>query len=55
MHVAIQDSMGWEDYHLHQFDMEDPTTGDKVRVGIPDEDGFAGYEIIPGVPLHKGT
>lgn len=48
LHVAIQDAMGWEDYHLHQFNMEDPITGNDVRVGIPDEDCFDGYEIIPG-------
>ena len=24
LHVALQDAMGWEDYHLHQFDMTDP-------------------------------
>lgn len=48
LHVAIQDSMGWEDYHLHQFDMADPKTGEKVSIGIPDEDGIANYPIIPG-------
>lgn len=48
LHVAIQDAMGWEDDHLHQFDMKDPTTGDKVQIGIPYESSFAGCEIIPG-------
>lgn len=48
LHVAIQDSLGWEDYHLHQFEVLDPKTGGKISIGIPDEDGFSGYEIISG-------
>ena len=38
LHVAIQDAMGWEDYHLHKFKMVDPSTGSEVSIGIPDED-----------------
>ena len=38
MHVAIQDAMGWLDYHLHEFEFLDPRTGRRVRIGIPDED-----------------
>ena len=38
LHVAIQDSMGWADYHLHLFEIKDPATGIKVEIGIPDED-----------------
>lgn len=48
LHVAIQNSMGWEDYHLHEFGIKNPKTGDKVTIGIPYDDGFADYEIIPG-------
>jgi len=46
LHVAIQDAMGWSDYHLHEFEMVDPSTGLKVNIGIPDEDfgGIWGYE-----------
>lgn len=45
MHVAIQDAMGWDDYHLHQFEIINPKTMWKDIIGIPDE-----YEkdIIPG-------
>ena len=42
LHVAIQDAMGWEDYHLHEFELVDPSTGMKMEIGIPDE------EILPG-------
>jgi len=38
LHVAIQDSMGWADYHLHEFRMIDPSTGKEVFIGMPDED-----------------
>lgn len=37
LHVAIQDSMGWKDCHLHEFQLKSPKTGDQVRIGIPDE------------------
>ena len=49
LHVAIQDAMGWEDRHLHQFTLDDPATGERVRLGIPDDSGFYGVsEVMPG-------
>ncbi len=54
LHVAIQDSMGWLDYHLHQFTMPDPLTLDSVTFGIPDENSIVGDPaVIPGreVPI----
>lgn len=45
LHVAIQDSMGWLDYHLHDFLIEDPASGESVRFGIPDE--FDELDIAP--------
>ena len=27
LHVAIQDAMGWKDYHLHEFTVVDSKTG----------------------------
>ena len=52
LHVAIQDSMGWLDCHLHQFDVPFPLTGENVRIGIPLEEEWpdqepmaAGWEI----------
>jgi hypothetical protein len=38
LHVAIQDAMGWRDYHLHEFRAVHPTTGKIMRLGIPDPD-----------------
>ncbi len=46
LHVAIQDAMGWADYHLHEFEVTDPSDGEKVRIGIPEEE-YRG-EVIPG-------
>ena len=40
LHVAIQDAMGWEDYHLHEFEVVSPSTGSKVSIGIPSEDSW---------------
>ena len=37
LHVAIQDAMGWLDYHLHEFEIVNPATGNTERMGIPDD------------------
>jgi len=36
LHVAIQDAMGWLDYHLHEFRILNPMTCLKESIGIPD-------------------
>jgi hypothetical protein len=38
LHVAIQDAMGWEDYHLHEFEFRDSDLQTPLRIGIPDDD-----------------
>ena len=47
LHVAIQDAMGWEDYHLHQFEIIDPSMEARVKIGIPSEIGLD-EETLPG-------
>lgn len=37
LHVAVQDAMGWQDYHLHEFQMRDPRDGGEVVVGLPND------------------
>jgi hypothetical protein len=37
LHVAIQNSMGWLDYHLHSFSLLPPRKRKPVLIGIPDE------------------
>src|SRR5262245_56392125 len=51
LHVAIQDAMGWLDYHLHEFELLDPSTGKVVRVGIPDDDFPDERPTTPGWAL----
>ena len=46
LHVAIQDAMGWLDYHLHEFEIPHPSTDLTVNIGIPDDE--FGREVIPG-------
>lgn len=52
LHVAIQDAMGWYDYHLHAFNIVNPQTGIKEQIGIPYEEILAyeefGEVILPG-------
>jgi hypothetical protein len=45
LHVAIQDAMGWLDYHLHEFQLR-ATDGRMLSFGIPDEDFDS--DILPG-------
>ncbi len=50
LHVAIQDSMGWSDCHLHQFEMFSPSIGMNIKIGILDEEGYD-MDIHPGWKL----
>lgn len=48
LHVAIQDAMGWLDYHLHVFRARN-ARGKLDEIGIPDEDAFVGDPVaLPG-------
>lgn len=56
LHVALQDSMGWLDYHLHLFRVTEPVTGEVVQIGIPDDDPLEGDEpILPGWGIPSTT
>ena len=46
LHVAIQDAMGWLDYHLHSFIPEKRSGLFKKPIGIPD--GPLDNENVPG-------
>jgi hypothetical protein len=49
LHVAIQDAMGWKDYHLHHFEIMGKGKRNEVHIGIPDFDGFPDLqEVYPG-------
>lgn len=53
LHVAIQDSMGWADYHLHDFRVKSPYTSDKrsLRIGIPSDDDYDEPTTLAGWDL----
>lgn len=38
LHVAITDAMGWWDYHLHEFELNDPFSREKTIIGMVDDD-----------------
>jgi len=48
LHVAIQDAMGWLDYHLHEFQVYDRRREQKVRIGIPDEEDYLEPPLVAG-------
>jgi len=50
LHVAIQDSMGWLDYHLHHFEIRKKNKSKEDHIGIPDLDGPSDMvqEVFPG-------
>ncbi len=53
LHVAIQDAMGWEDAHLHEFTLRHPRSRNEERIGIPGDEFDEGPGCHPGwgVPL----
>lgn len=38
LHVAIQDAMGWCDYHLHQYEIVNPIIGEPEIISMPDDE-----------------
>jgi len=49
LHVAIQDSMGWDDSHLHHFEIRGKGKRKAAKIGIPDFDGTGDLEeVYPG-------
>ena len=47
LHVAIQDAMGWLDYHLHAFRIYKKHTDEMIEIGIPG-DKMDDDKILPG-------
>ena len=48
LHVAIQDAMGWQDCHLHEFTVMHPERKHIEQIGIPDEDFPEERPTLPG-------
>jgi len=61
LHVAIQDAMGWQDRHLHEFTLLDSQAGQMTRIGIPDDESpsqrtcSAGWEVPMARYLEPGS
>jgi hypothetical protein len=55
LHVAIQDAMGWLDYHLHAFEITNPATRQRDTIGVPDEDWQDEFPTLPGWRIPIGT
>ena len=47
LHNAIQAVMDWDDYHLHEFEVLNPKTGEPERIGPKGDD----FEDFSGEPL----
>ena len=49
LHVAIQDAMGWKDYHLHHFEIKAKHKRQADLIGITDFSGSGDLpEVFPG-------
>jgi hypothetical protein len=48
LHVAIQDSMGWSDSHLHEFRLKNPATGETDVIGVPGDQFEGDPEVHAG-------
>jgi hypothetical protein len=47
LHVALQNAMGWQDYHLHRFEVLSLLSGLKTTIGIPYEGSKWHKSILP--------
>lgn len=52
LHVAIQDSMGWLDYHLHAFRFPETDGKRPMEIGLPDEESH--HPVLPGWEVSIG-
>lgn len=54
LHVAIQDAMGWLDYHLHVFHIVPPGKRKSIEIGIPPDEIYE-IETLPGweIPISQ--
>jgi hypothetical protein len=47
LHIAIQDAMGWLDYHLHAFRFRSKHKRNPIEIGIPIDD-YEDLKIVAG-------
>jgi hypothetical protein len=51
LHVAIQDAMGWQDCHMHEFIITAPGSNRELHIGIPFDDDPDEYRPLAGWEL----
>lgn len=55
LHVAVQDAMGWQDYHLHRFEIPDPLSGVRTTiVSFPTEASKGNSDLVSGWKVKMG-
>jgi hypothetical protein len=54
LHVGIQDSMGWLDYHLHAFRFGKRRSKINWEIGIPDDEGIGEIDTLPSWEVSIG-
>ena len=45
LHVAIQDAMGWQDCHLHEFTIRSPAADCAMVVGLPSDEDYDARQV----------
>jgi hypothetical protein len=48
LHVAVQDSMGWKDCHLHESEVAASPGEPHLLIGIPLDEPSSGPALVPG-------
>jgi hypothetical protein len=55
LHVAIQDAMGWQDRHLHEFRLFNEQTQRRISIGIPTDMTPGDRPVVPGWTVAVST
>jgi hypothetical protein len=55
LHVAIQDAMGWLDYHLHAFEITNRSSHRRDTIGIPDDEWEDEIHVLAGWQIPIST
>ena len=57
LHVAVNDAMGWQDYHLHHFEIKGKSKSKMSLIGIPDFHGMTDetFDVYPGWEIWMGA
>jgi hypothetical protein len=48
-HNAIQDAMGWKDYHLYEFSVKNPLSGQNETIGLCEDESCNNTDTTTGI------